>query len=213
MNINEQTSVASYYHSIWLRSNLYGSLESIDKDKVAWESAMKCKHSRSIEAEKDAEAVVILNNAYRKEKNRQRGLSAMQWKVTKDYERLVRKLQQQMTKEVKRVGASIECNPTSNLMICMLERYDKEPFFKFRQRKWWEQNGLAVTVNTDDRGTLETSLPNEFALLARSMQKQTGIFGRSKWNDTVIKNLLAKTAQEGKNRRFKWEQNMYETKR
>lgn len=213
LNINEQTSVASYYHSIWLRSNLYGSLESIGKDKVAWESAMKCKHSRSIEAEKDAEAVVILNNAYRKENNRQRGLLAMQWKVTKDYERLVRKLQQQMTKEVKRVGVSIECNPTSNLMICMLERYDKEPFFKFRQRKWWEQNGLAVTVNTDDRGTLETSLPNEFALLACSMQKQTGIFGRSKWNDTAIKNLLAKTAQEGKNRRFKWEQNLYETKR
>ena len=58
-----------------------------------------------------------------------------------------------------------------------------------------------MALGTDDKGVFATSLENEYALLALSMKKQTGLLGR-KWSDKKIENYLKQLAETSISYRF-----------
>lgn len=99
-------------------------------------------------------------------------------------------------------GICIETNPTSNLRVGRLDRYDNHPIFRFSNTSILHRN-LKVTVNTDDKGIFETSLERELALLAISQWKQKNKNGRNKWKSTSVYKYIGKLAQNGAHYRFK----------
>mgnify|MGYP003290317911 CR=1 FL=1 len=100
-------------------------------------------------------------------------------KITPDYIRLVKQVQKKMQFLIAEKGIAIECNPSSNYLIGTFRRYDAHPitvfnntFLEHRQDKLLECAQLSVSVNTDDQGVFDTSLTNEYALLALALEKK-----------------------------------------
>ena len=140
---------------------------------------------------------------------RKKGQELVPVKIKRDYVELMAKMQEGMIRELVRRGIAIECNPSSNVLIGTVERYEDHPIFRFNhsylQDKygtlqngygnncgWNSDNGyeLCVSVNTDDQGIFDTSLENEYTLLARCLEKQKDEDGTPRYNPSVIWDYL-----------------------
>lgn len=87
-------------------------------------------------------------------------------------------IQKKMQSFVSSLGIGIESNPSSNVLIGQIEKYDEHPIVK-----WYNHHlvsdpqlisecpQLSVSINTDDQGTFSTSLENEYALMACSLEQ------------------------------------------
>ena len=84
-------------------------------------------------------------------------------------------LQNRMMEYIGRKHISIETNPTSNRRIGDFTRYDQHPIFRFL-------NKVPVSINTDDLGVFDTSLYNEYSLLACAMEKDFNPDGTSHYD-------------------------------
>jgi hypothetical protein len=81
---------------------------------------------------------------------------------------LVERLQQAMQRHIAKLALAIECNPTSNLRISMMESYDQHPILKFNDEyigNDCDNPHLWVSINTDDIGVFDTSLENEYVVM------------------------------------------------
>lgn len=87
--------------------------------------------------------------------------------IDQAYVDLIRMIQDGLQREVSQRGIGIECNPSSNVLIGTFSRYRQHPIFRFNP-VGREDGGhkIMVSVNTDDQGVFDTSLENEFGLLA-----------------------------------------------
>jgi adenosine deaminase len=65
--------------------------------------------------------------------------------------------------EVRRRGIFVEANPTSNLRTGAVAAYREHPL------RAWREEGLAVTVSTDDPGVFGADLDHEYGVLAREL--------------------------------------------
>lgn len=97
------------------------------------------------------------------------------WYIT-----LVKQLQKAMQKEVGKKQLVIECNPTSNLRISSIQRYEEHPILVFNN-EFLERDSqnphLYVTINTDDIGVFDTSLENEYALMYQAICRKRHMEG------------------------------------
>lgn len=102
-------------------------------------------------------------------------------RVSQDYIRLMRRLQDAMIGEIYRRNLIIETNPSSNVLIGTFKDYCLHPVFRFNDRKLLQsaefrqaggQIQLNVCVNTDDLGVFDTTLEFEYALLYEALQKR-----------------------------------------
>lgn len=113
--------------------------------------------------------------AYHYDKSvRDKGSEMAELKVDDKYAELVYQLQDSMIRELVRRGIAVETNPSSNYLIGTIEKYDDHPILRFNKRKLGSmQNNmsLCVSINTDDQGVFDTSLENEYALMALALKK------------------------------------------
>lgn len=124
-------------------------------------------------------AIAFLYQCYHfSEDIRKKGREAVEFKVGEDYIALVRKMQDGLAHELMEQGIMIECNPTSNYLIGTFRRYDEHPIFRFNNVGLVRMDGvyepsaqLSVSVNTDDLGVFDTSLENEYAILAAGLER------------------------------------------
>lgn len=128
-----------------------------------------------------------------------RGQIVYDLKIVDDYVKLVRVIQKKMRFDISRKGIFIECNPTSNYLISNLERYEKHPIITFYNDELFngkdkECAQINVSINTDDQGVFDTSLENEFALMAYALEYYCDENGFAftpnqvyKWIDSVRK--------------------------
>lgn len=115
--------------------------------------------------------------------------------IDERYQALMRQLQDQMQREVVAHGIAIECNPTSNYLIGTFQRYDQHPILRFNRYSLDQGNlsssapQISVSINTDDQGVFDTSLENEYALIAGCLrwQKENG---KQKYSDDAIYTYL-----------------------
>ena len=91
----------------------------------------------------------------------------------------VSELQSKMQYEISRRGICIECNPSSNFLIGTFKDYLKHPIFRFNNKYLFpdtdprsrEKNPyIMASINTDDLGIFDTSLENEYALVACALE-------------------------------------------
>lgn len=106
---------------------------------------------------------------------RKRGQELYDFKIVPDYVKLVKEVQKKMQFEIAYRGIFIECNPTSNYLIAQLDSYSEHPIFNFYNDELFNGHDrncaqINVSINTDDQGVFDTSLENEYALLAYSLE-------------------------------------------
>ena len=127
-------------------------------------------------------------------KERARGQETTNVKITPEYADLIRRMQDGMIKFLIEKGIYIECNPSSNLLIGTFQRYEEHPVFRFNRfdldERYRNVDQLCVSVNTDDQGIFDTSLENEYTLLASALEKQKKEDGMQKYSSSAILQYL-----------------------
>ena len=87
-------------------------------------------------------------------------------------------IQKKMQYHIALCGIGIECNPSSNYLIGTFRDYMKHPIFRFDNQYLYSvshpagQNDnphIKASINTDDLGIFDTSLENEYALMASAL--------------------------------------------
>lgn len=106
-----------------------------------------------------------------------KGREQASFTFTKTMLKTLSQIQYYMQLEVSSKHLSIECNPTSNYVIGNFKRFDKHPILLF-YNKHLEKNDLkaaqiSVSINTDDQGVFDTSLKNEYSVMAASLEQVT----------------------------------------
>lgn len=88
-------------------------------------------------------------------------------------------VQEKMQYDISKKNIAIECNPSSNYLIGTFKDYLKHPIFRFNNKYLFGQNDkrslsknprISVSINTDDLGIFDTSLENEYALVACALE-------------------------------------------
>lgn len=124
---------------------------------------------------------------------RKKGMETCSTKITNDYISLVRDLQDKMRRLISQEGIMIECNPSSNQLIGTFSRYDNHPLFRLNSYGLGsasDKYNISVSLNTDDQGVFDTSLENEYALIADSMAKMKDEHNERRYTDDVIYEYL-----------------------
>ena len=132
---------------------------------------------------------------------REEGQKMTDVKITPEYIDLIRRMQDGMIRELAGKGIFVECNPSSNVSIGTFRRYDEHPIFRFNRfgldDTFKNSDQLYVSVNTDDQGIFDTSLENEYALIARCLEKQRNEDGSQKYSSQAILRYLYNLREMG----------------
>ena len=113
-----------------------------------------------------------------------------------DYVDCVRAIQDCMMNELAMKGIVVECCPSSNLKIGLPNRYDQQPILRFFPVGAGKQR-LAVTINTDDLGIFQTSIDNEYSLMALAALKAKDQQGHLLYNKHDTLCWLSEIAENG----------------
>ena len=149
-------------------------------------------------AEKLKKEYFMDNNIYRKA-----FLEKEIFKVPVGFIRLIKKVQQKMIAIVGSKVGCVECNPTSNVRIGHLERYEALPLYRFTKMSGVARRKLDAAVSTDDKGLFGTSLSRELSLVAVALMKQRYGENRRRWSDATINAYISRLAETGVRNRFK----------
>ncbi|WP_053405208.1 hypothetical protein [Persicobacter sp. CCB-QB2] len=138
---------------------------------------------------------------------KRKGAEIEEFSVPRGYAQLIKALQRAMALEIERKHLGIECNPSSNLLIGPFNRYDEHPMLNLYNRGL---NGhddqhaqLFVSINTDDQGVFGTYLENEYAVMAKALEKMENEDGSPKYRPDAIYDWLDRVRQMGIEQSFK----------
>lgn len=207
-----------YYCAMQLRGDapeLYYTLPYNPRERITgstrnrWE-AYRVRLSGKLEAYRTSEAILRLMQSYHFDPQcRARGRALVEYEITEDYVCLMRQMQDALAWDCARQGIMIECNPTSNYLIGTFRRYDNHPIFRFNNARLVESGGggaatpqLSVSVNTDDLGVFDTTLENEYAILASCLERAKDGEGRPKYTRDSIYQYLDNARRMGLEQSF-----------
>ncbi|MDR3058889.1 MAG: hypothetical protein LBU84_12215 [Prevotella sp.] len=141
-----------------------------------------------------------------------KGAEYCEYKISKDYIKLIRDIQNGMMHTLARKRIAIETNPTSNKLIRQLKHYSDHPLTRFFNLGLTNQANeissspqISVSINTDDLGIFSTCIENEYALMAIAMEKETDDNGNPKYTSRMIYDWLDRIRSMGFEQRFKRE--------
>lgn len=155
------------------------------------------------------EAAMIYHFYHYNSQVRQSGNAIIDLKVDLEYVRGVKKVQAAMQREIGIRGIGIETNPSSNYMIGSFDKYSKHPIIKwFNEGLTFDMKALQaspqlwVSINTDDQGIFNIKLENEYAFIARALEKEMDENGRPLYTKTMIYEWLDKIRKMGLRQSF-----------
>lgn len=154
--------------------------------------------------------VAMLYYYYHYDKNvRIEGRKGINIKVKEDYIKAVELIQKAMQKEIARRGLAIETNPSSNVLIGTFSHYDEHPITQFYNNgltwdvtKLMDSAQIWTSINTDDQGVFGTILENEYALVARALEKKKDEEGNPIYQKAMIYDWLDKIRTMGIDQSF-----------
>ena len=82
---------------------------------------------------------------------------------------VIQEIQKKMRHQISSWDIGIETNPSSNYLIGTFRNYNKHPLLVFNDKGLYDDAKnprLLASINTDDLGVFDTSLENEYALMA-----------------------------------------------
>lgn len=124
---------------------------------------------------------------------REKGMEHCFFDVDYDYRVLMTEMQDKMQAMIAQKGIAIECNPSSNHLIGTFGKYENHPIFRFNSHLLSPENSsseICVSVNTDDQGVFDTSLENEYALLAECLAGMKDEHNERIYSDETIYEYL-----------------------
>lgn len=140
---------------------------------------------------------------------RKEGARIQEFVVSKYYVKAVAEIQSAFQKKNAKDGIAIETNPSSNFLIGTFRKYEKHPIIRFFNKglvhdpeKLESCPQIPVSVNTDDQGVFNTSLENEYALLACAMESLTDEQGKPLYNRYDIYDWLDQIRSMGNEQSF-----------
>jgi adenosine deaminase len=138
------------------------------------------------------------------------GAQIKRFDVSDDYIKAVEIIQKHMQFEIAKKHIAIECNPSSNVLIGTFNRYDKHPIINFYNLGLTSEYEtikkcpqLMVSINTDDQGVFNTYLENEYAYMAKALEKAKDNDGKPLYNISMIYDWLERIRQMGLEMSFK----------
>ncbi|MCQ2740342.1 MAG: hypothetical protein MJ237_09005, partial [bacterium] len=155
------------------------------------------KDNKVTQARKDKDARELYYRYHYDYKVKHKGSKPVEWKIDSrhraSFVSIIEDIQRQMQEEIAYKHIAIECNPTSNLRIGNIPRYDQHPIVKFNNEGLELKNGeiksaaqISVSINTDDAGIFATSLEKEFTLMALALEKETTKDGEPKYQQRSV---------------------------
>lgn len=154
--------------------------------------------------------VVILYHFYHYNADvRRAGGIKIDKRIEPTYIEAVKQVQRKMQWEIAQRGIGIETNPSSNFMIGTFSRYDEHPITQFYnegltfdQEKLNNSSQIWTSINTDDQGVFDIKLENEYALIARALERKIDENGNPVYSKTMIYNWLDKIRKMGLEQSF-----------
>lgn len=191
-----------YYCSMQLRGDapeLYAKLpyKKTDGFRQTYESYQENPQKRLDTYRQNLTTAMFCQAYHYDNESKRRGAQIEEFLVDEMYIELIGAMQDKMSQVVADIGLMIECNPTSNYLIGTFRRYERHPIFRFNNAELTAVNGttfdnpqISVSINTDDLGIFDTSLENEYAILAASLDRAVDESGARRFTrDSIYKYL------------------------
>lgn len=156
------------------------------------------------------QAVALLYHHYHYNVDvRREGKMVVNKKLDLEYVRAVVAVQKAMQFDIAQRGIGIETNPSSNVMIGTFQRYEQHPITAFYNaglvndpEKMDECPQIWTSINTDDQGVFNIKLENEYALLARALEKKRDKNGKLMYRKSMIYDWLDRIRKMGLEQSF-----------
>lgn len=180
--------IYDYFNSMLLRGDdpeLYPDYWGVDYDDAKYKNEckkvsfrMNTGHVRHRECFMNKIARDHYYYYHYNEKMKENGEKILSFKIPHYYSCALRQIQKLLKHKVSNLGLAVEVNPTSNKKISMLKQYHHLHLFQLNSFGLSEKSAgsndkcnVAVTICTDDSAIFQTSLSNEYAMIASSMIK------------------------------------------
>lgn len=212
-NTNTECTLNEYYQSWKLRGDdprLYQTGNYVIEDCFIIDHYHKARICRNKELNvlRSKSKICKLYSQYHYGQGniRERGQEIEKVKITDSYMKLMYDMQERMQKLVVDKGIAIESNPSSNVLIGTFKRYENHPMLRFNNyslnseycdSKTDETIQINVSINTDDQGVFDTSLENEYALMACALEKKRDAEGNKVYSQDAIYHYLEHVRQMG----------------
>lgn len=102
------------------------------------------------------------------EEQHDKGVEVVTWKMPKEIVGGMKRIQKELMGVIAQKHIALEGCPTSNYMIGHFDKYVDLPVMRFLE----DQKDYIVSLNTDDKGIVSTSIENEYALMMLAMKKE-----------------------------------------
>lgn len=123
----------------------------------------------------DAVVSTMFSEYYNDKRIRKEGSALFFWKMPREIVGAVSRIQKHLLHEIATKQIAIETCPTSNYMIGYFDKYIDLPLFTFME----QLPDNAISINTDDKGIIATSVENEYALVSAVMEKSRKYKGKA----------------------------------
>lgn len=152
----------------------------------------------------DAEIAFLYGCYHYSKEVRRQGEKVEEQKISSSYMALIRTIQERMIQQLGIQGISIECNPTSNYLIGTFRDYGKHPLLRFYpiQESTTEHRWIKASINTDDLGVFDTSIENEYIIMAAALREKTNERGERLYSDDEIERYLDRVRENGMQQSF-----------
>lgn len=207
-DLQNRYTLRNYYDSMFLRGDdprcyrngVYQPIDILDQFDLFCENSFNDELHSLAECRK-TKAVVELYYLYHYDLDAKRkGSESEIWDVDTDYIALMRRLQQAMREYISRSGISIECNPSSNVLIGTFRSYQEHPILAFNTMGL-TNNGcgtqMHISINSDDPGVFDTTVSFEYALLACALREKKDENGRPIYSERQIEDYLRNIVRMG----------------
>ena len=176
--------------------------------KTLWEiTALNQYDDNIIQARKHRVARSLYHHYHYNAKVRTVGNEKCEIKITPEMISLIEQVQYGMCLQIAKLHLGIEANITSNQFIGSINKYIQHPIVKLYQlglsTQEKESPQLSVSVNTDDRGIFDTSIEEEYALLALALEKEKDENDNPRYQPRYIYEWLDNIREMGFEQQFK----------
>lgn len=137
------------------------------------------------------------------------GEERTEMKLDEGIVQLIKEVQHKMCHEIAKKHLCIEANITSNRYIGSMNKYVQHPITRLYQMGLpldsQDKNcpQMSVSINTDDRGIFDTSIEEEYALLALALEKEVNRDGEHRYPPRYVYEWLENIRKMGFEQRFR----------
>ncbi len=183
--------LGKYQKSMKLRGDLLlDGMEANDMNDFA-ACAVNSDDAELETLRRDVDVKMLFEEYSKDEDIHKKGSEIVHWKMPKGVEQGIIAIRKALLDKIAGERVAIETCPTSNYQIGPFSKYDELPLKMFLEKL--PRN--AVSINTDDKGIIQTSIENEYAVMAAAMHKK----GYSK---SDIKSWMQRVSKDAQRSRF-----------